>query len=80
MENELKIRFPNELWWDNIPYIQALEWLDLQVTYLTDTNCFVSIVDRSGVRIDAELYRSDYDKIMSQKAFRVKFKLKKHGF
>ncbi len=31
-------------------------------------------------KINVELYRSDYDKIIIQKAFRLKFNLKKHGF
>jgi hypothetical protein len=73
----IKIRFPNELWWDEIPYESALKWHDLEVNYLTDKNCFVTII-HDGYRTTVELYREDYDKIMNQKAFRLKFKLKKH--
>lgn len=74
----IKIRFPNELWWDEIPYESALKWNDLEINYLTDKNCFVTIVEQGGNRTTVELYREDYDKIMNQKAFRLKFKLKKH--
>jgi hypothetical protein len=77
MGGTIKIRFPNELWWDEISYETVLGWYDLEVTYLTNDTCFVDIIDGGG-RIHVELYRKDYDKIMNQKAFRLKFKLKKH--
>jgi len=78
MDGTVKIRFPNELWWDEVPYESAIKWHDLEVTYLTDKNCFVNIIDQTGNKINVELYREDYDKIMNQKVFRLKFKLKKH--
>lgn len=78
MGGTIKIRFPNELWWDEVLYDEALKWVDLEINYITDTNCFVTIVDQGGNRINVELYREDYYKIMNQKAFRLKFKLKKH--
>lgn len=78
MDGTIKIRFPNELWWDEVAYETALGWYDLEVTYLTDNTCFADIIDNGGGRIHVELYRKDYDKIMNQKAFRLKFKLKKH--
>jgi len=78
MDGTIKVRFPNDLWWTEIPYDNALKWFGLEVTYLTDTTCFADIIEPSGSRTHVELYRSDYDKIMDQKAFRLKFKLKKH--
>lgn len=78
MGGTIKIRIPNELWWGEVLYDEALKWVDLEINYITDTNCFVTIVDQGGNRINVELYREDYDKIMNQKAFRLKFKLKKH--
>ena len=78
MDGTIKIRFPNELWWNEVPYKTALKWYDLEINYLTDTTCFVVIVDHVGNRTTVELNRKDYDKIMNQKAFRLKFKLKKH--
>tara|TARA_R110002153_G_scaffold26372_1_gene82857 strand:- start:379 stop:624 length:246 start_codon:yes stop_codon:yes gene_type:complete len=78
MGGTIKIRFPNELWWDEVSYKSALKWVDLEINYLTDTTCFVVIVDHVGNRTTVELNRKDYDKIMNQKAFRLKFKLKKH--
>ena len=29
MDGIIKIRFPNELWWDEVPYESALKWHDL---------------------------------------------------
>lgn len=78
MDGVIKVRFPNELWWDEVAYETALGWYDLEVTYLTDDTCFVKIIDSGGGSITVELNRKDYDKIMNQKAFRLKFKLKKH--
>ena len=78
MGGTIKIRFSNDLWWTDISYEEALKWFDLEVTYLTDKTCFVKIIDSSGGGITVELYRQDYDKIMNQKAFRLKFNLKKH--
>ena len=76
----IKIRLPNDLWWTNVSYENALKWVDLEINYITDTNCFVTIVDRGGNRINIELYRDDYNKIMDNKIFKIKFGLKKHNF
>jgi len=78
MVGMIKIRFPNELWWDEIPYEEAIKWKDLEINYLTDVTCFIVIVDEEGNRTTVELDRGDYDRIMNQKAFRLKFKIKKH--
>ncbi len=78
MGGTIKIRFRNELWWDEVPYQEALKWDGLEINYLTDNTCFVVIIDQGGNRTTVELDRKDYDKIMDQKAFRLKFKLKKH--
>lgn len=79
MDGVIKVRFPNDLWWTDIPYEVVLKWYDLEVTYLTDNTCFISYNGpMSNTRIKVELYRQDYDKIMDQKAFRLKFNLKKH--
>ena len=78
MGGVIKVRFPNELWWDKIPYETALKWHDLEITYLTDNTCFADIINSNGDKTHIELYRQDYDKIMDQKAFRLKFNLKKH--
>lgn len=78
MKDKLKIRFPNELWWDEIPYESVLNWYDLQVTFLSETTCFVNIFNSANEKIHVELNRDDYDKIMEHKALRIKFNLKKH--
>ena len=78
MDGTIKIRFPNELWWDEVSYENAIKWYDLEISYLTEDTCFATIVEDNGSRTHVELYRKDYDKIMNQKAFRLKFKLKKH--
>lgn len=78
MGGKLRIRFPNELWWDEISYESVLNWYDVQVTFLSETTCFVDIFNSANEKIHVELHREDYDKIMEQKALRIKFKLKKH--
>jgi hypothetical protein len=80
MDGKLKIRFPNELWWDEIPYTTAITWLSIEPTFINETNCFVDIIDSSGNKTHVELYRPDYEKILSEKAFRIKFNLKKYWF
>ena len=80
MKEKIKIRFPNELWWDEVPYENIIGLTSFEVSYLTDDTCFVNIIDSNGNRMNIEVYRKDYDKIMDQKAFRLKFNLKKHGF
>ena len=52
MKDKLKIRFPNELWWDEIPYESVLNWYDLQVTFLSETTCFVDIFNSANEKID----------------------------
>jgi len=80
MGGTIKIRFPNELWWDEVPYEEAIKWNDLEINYITDTNCFVTIVNQGGNTINVELYREDYVKIIDNKIFKIKFGLKKHNF
>ena len=80
MGGTIKIRFPNELWWDEVPYEEAIKWDDLEINYITDTNCFVTIVNQGGNTINVELYREDYVKIIDNKIFKIKFGLKKHNF
>lgn len=79
MDGKIRIRFANELWWDEIAYEDVLKWYHLEVSYLSSETCFVNIVNSANEKLHVELHRSDYDKIMSQKAFKLKFKLKKHN-
>jgi hypothetical protein len=81
MDGIIKIRLPNDLWWTEVSYENALKWVDLEVNYLTESSCFVTINGLiSGSRINVELYRDDYDKIIDNKIFKIKFGLKKHNF
>tara|TARA_R110000822_G_scaffold128813_2_gene264729 strand:+ start:4076 stop:4333 length:258 start_codon:yes stop_codon:yes gene_type:complete len=81
MGGTIKIRLPNDLWWTEVSYDNVLKWVDLEVSYLTDSICFVSYSGPiSSSRIHIELYRDDYDKIMDNKIFKIKFGLKKHNF
>ncbi len=73
MKETIKVRFANEMWWDEIPLDNAIEWNQFKVTYMDDETCFV-IIDGTAM----ELYRDDYDKILDKKAFRLKFDLTKH--
>lgn len=78
MEGIIKIRLPNDLWWTEIEYSTVLNWVDLEITYLSDETCFANIIDSNDYKTKIELYRKDYDKIINQRAFRLKFNLKKH--
>jgi len=81
MDGTIKIRLPNDLWWTEVSYENALKWVDLEVNYLTESSCFVTITGPiSSGKINIELYRNDYDKIMNNKIFKIKFGLKKHNF
>lgn len=75
MDGTIRVRFANELWWDEIPLEKAIDWNHFDVTYMDDKCCFVTI---DGTAM--ELHRDDYDKILDKKAFRLKFGLKKHSF
>lgn len=78
MEGIIKIRLPNDLWWTEIEYSTVLKWVDLEITYLSDETCFAKIIDSNNNKTQIELYRKDYDKIINQRVFRLKFNLKKH--
>jgi hypothetical protein len=81
MDGIIKIRLPNDLWWTEVSYENALKWVDLEVNYLTESSCFVTINGPiSNSRINIELCRNDYDKIIDNKIFKIKFGLKKHNF
>jgi hypothetical protein len=75
MDNKIRIRFTNEMWWDEVPYTTALEWGHIEVTYLGDDTCFVNIGGQA-----LEMHRGDYDRIKNDKAFDFKFNLDKHKF
>ena len=79
MGGTIRIRFAHDLWWTEINYENVIKWHGLEVTYLTNDTCFVDILDSNGGKTHVELYRKDYDKIINQKAFRLKFNLKKHS-
>jgi|TARA_R110000772_G_scaffold211122_1_gene321782 hypothetical protein len=79
MGDTIKIRLANDLWWVEVPYKKAIKWA-YEVSYLTDSSCFVIITDEGGDRTSVELYRKDYNKIMDNKIFKIKFGLKKHNF
>ena len=56
-----------------------LNGIDLEVNLFNRNHLFCGYCRPSvGNRTTVELNRKDYDKIMNQKAFRLKFKLKKH--
>jgi hypothetical protein len=75
MDNKIKVRFPQELWWDELAFEQVLSWNFFEVSYIDDETCFVKV---DGIVV--ELHRPDYDKIMNNKIFANKFKLNKHTF
>lgn len=75
MDDVVRVRFSNDLWWTQIPIERAIKWETFEVSYIDNETCFVKI-DGTAV----EFHRKDYDLILDKKAFRVKFGLKKHTF
>lgn len=75
MEKKIRIRFANELWWDEIPFEMALKWSSFNVTYSNNECCFV-IVDGTSMEMNID----DYNMIMENKLFALKFGVKKHTF
>lgn len=69
----IRIRFANEIWWDEIPYANALKWGHIEVTYLGDDTCFVNIDGTS-----LEMHRDDYESIKDHKVFNFSFSLDRH--
>lgn len=76
MNKVLRIRYPNDLWWSTITYETALAWNNFYVIVADETNCIIQVNDD----IVLELKKEDYDKIIDDKAFNLKFGLKKHSF
>jgi len=73
MDGVIRVRFPNELWWDEVTMENASKWNRFEVSYLGDDTSFV-IIDGQAM----EMKTSDYNMLVDKKAFRLKFKLKKH--
>lgn len=78
MGGVIRVRFAHDMWWTDISYEKALKWHDLNITYLTDSVCFADIIDSNGTTTHVEIHKSDYDRVMDKKAFRIKFNLQKH--
>jgi hypothetical protein len=76
MNKVLRIRHQNDLWWSTITYETALTWDSLRVIVADDKNCIIQVNDD----IVLELKQEDYEKIIDDKAFNLKFGLKKHSF
>ena len=56
MGDTIKIRLANDLWWVEVPYKKAIKWA-YEVSYLTDSSCFVIITDEGGDRTSVEWNR-----------------------
>jgi hypothetical protein len=80
MSDKIRIRFPNELWWDEISYDILLKCLDIRVTYSGDSTCFVLVTMENGQTISLEMIEDDYKKIVDKKVFMIKFDIDKHVF
>lgn len=73
MDGTIKVRFPNELWWDELLLKNILDE-ELIVSYLGDKTCFIRVNGQT-----MEISREDYDKILDKKLIGLKFELKKHN-
>ena len=74
----IRTRMSQNLWWREHSFDEVMKWNELTVLLLDDTKCLVNVVDQQNNNFNVELHRSDYDKIIDKKAFRLKFNLKKH--
>jgi hypothetical protein len=70
MDGTIRVRFPNELWWDEVSMENASKWNRFEVSYLGEETSFVRI---DGITM--EIKTSDYKMLLDKKAFRLKFKL-----
>jgi len=75
MSNNLRIRFKDDLWWDEISYETAMAWDSFSVDWIDDEICFIKVNGSS-----LELKRSDYEKLLDDRAFKLKFGIKNHSF
>lgn len=75
MDDFIKVRHCNDLWWSQVPLIEAYSWDRFEVTYISEENCFVLV---NGSKMEMSL--DSYNIIMDNKAFKIKFDLKKHDF
>lgn len=75
MGGELRIRLANELWWTTIKYENALKWESFEVSWM-DREVTIVKVNNTAM----EMVTDDYKKLQADRAFRSKFKLKKHSF
>lgn len=71
----IKVRFRHELWWDEIPYETVMTWDNFSVDWLDDEICFIRVGN-----ISLELKRSDYEKLLNDRAFKLKFAITNHSF
>ena len=76
MNKVLRIRHQNDLWWSTITYETALAWNSFHIIAVDDKTCIIQV---DGDTI-LEMKKEDYDKIIDDKAFNLKFGLKKHSF
>ena len=76
MNKVLRIRHQNDLWWSMITYETVLSWNNFHIIAVDDETCIIQ-VDGDVV---LELKKEDYDKIIDDKAFNLKFGVKKHSF
>jgi hypothetical protein len=75
MSDFIKIRNNGDLWWSEVLLSEAYGWQQFEILYLGPENCFVMV---NGNKLEMSL--DSYKNIMDNKAFKIKFGLKKHNF
>ena len=75
MNEIIKIRHFGDMWWTEIKIVEAMKWSTFSILIKDDDRCFVNVENE---RLEMSL--ESYDKVMNNKAFKVKFGLKKHEF
>lgn len=75
MNDFIEIRHEGDLWWSKVLLSEAYSWQHFEILYLGPETCFVLV---NGNKMEMSL--DSYKNIMDNKAFKIKFGLKKHNF
>jgi len=74
MNNRIKYRYQNDLWYSEAFLSEALKW---NVVPQIELPSFM-VCDVNDVRVEISI--DDFHKLINSKAFNTKFKINKHNF
>jgi len=76
MDNIIKYRYQNDLWYSEAFLSEALKWDVTLEMSLPGANFVICLIN--GVNV--EVPTKDFHKLIDSKAFNTKFKINKHNF